>query len=229
MAVLENSVTAVLASGGLDSAVLLASEAQGGPVQPIYVHSGLSWEAAEIQCLEEFLTRYRAPHPILPLERVSLPMSDVYSATHWAIRGNPPGYNTDDRDVYLIGRNITLLAKAAVVCAKHRIERVAVGQLLGNPFPDATPEFFETFARGLSLGLGQPFTIAHPFLMRSKTDVIRLGTELGVPFELTVSCMKASGTLHCGECSKCRERHDAFVVGGVVDPTRYRVSVPTPS
>ena len=63
---------------------------------------------------------------------------------------------------------------------------------------------------------------------RSKADVIRRGAALGVPFELTLSCMtpvsgRAGGRrrIHCGTCSKCRERHDAFVEAGVEDPTPY--------
>ena len=54
-----------------------------------------------------------------------------------------------------------------------------------------------------------------------KADVIRLGESLGVPFELTLSCMQPVNGLHCGRCSKCRERRDAFVEAGVEDPTDY--------
>jgi 7-cyano-7-deazaguanine synthase len=216
------STTAILTSGGLDSAVLLASEAQTRAVQPIYVSSGLAWETAELACLKEFLKIVRAPHAVLPLAHVSLPMTDIYPASHWALRGVPPDYKSADSEVYLIGRNITLLAKAAVVCAKHQIERIAVGQLRGNPFPDATPEFFSTFARGLGLGLGQPFEIVHPFLSLSKVDVIRRGAALHVPFEWTVSCMSPVGATHCGNCNKCRERKEAFVSSGLADPTIYR-------
>jgi len=43
-----------------------------------------------------------------------------------------------------------------------------------------------------------------------------------VPLELTLSCMKPRDGLHCGECSKCRERRDAFREAGIEDPTRYR-------
>ena len=55
-----------------------------------------------------------------------------------------------------------------------------------------------------------------------KADVIRLGRTLGVPFELTLSCMNPRDGRHCGRCSKCRERRDAFAEAGVDDPTTYR-------
>ena len=50
---------------------------------------------------------------------------------------------------------------------------------------------------------------------------MKIGAELGVPFELTLSCMNPSGTTHCGLCSKCRERRDAFHAAGITDPTTY--------
>ena len=57
-----------------------------------------------------------------------------------------------------------------------------------------------------------------------KSDVIRLGVELGVPLELTLSCMNPQEGRHCGRCSKCRERRDAFIEAGVDDPTIYAVA-----
>ena len=55
---------------------------------------------------------------LLPLTVIELPMRDVYPQDHWAIVGHAPGYDTPDEDVYLIGRNLTLLAKAGVVAAR---------------------------------------------------------------------------------------------------------------
>jgi 7-cyano-7-deazaguanine synthase len=52
--------------------------------------------------------------------------------------------------------------------------------------------------------------------------VIRHGVELGVRLDLTLSCMQPKEGLHCGKCSKCRERRDAFHEAGVADPTTYR-------
>ena len=212
--------TAVLCSAGLDSAVLLADEARRGPVLPVYVSVGLAWEAAERRTLERLL-RARAFAGVEPPAVLSFDMRDVYPPTHWAVRGTPPAYDTPDEDVYLAGRNLVLLTKAGVLCAQRRLGRIALGPLAGNPFPDATPDFFATMARALSLGLAHEVEIATPLVALHKADVIRLGVSLGVPLDLTLSCMSPRGDRHCGECSKCRERHDGFIAAGLRDPTDY--------
>jgi 7-cyano-7-deazaguanine synthase len=223
--------TAVLLSGGLDSAVLLADEASRGEVVPIYIRAGLAWEAAEQAAVDALLDVLRTGaagsrlHPLVPL---AVDMADVYSAAHWAVAGQPPGYHTADEEVYLPGRNIVLLAKAAVYCASAAVGRLVLGTLGQNPFPDATDGFRRAMATALSLGLAHPLTIDAPYADLDKTAVIRRGAALQVPFELTISCMNpVIGTavsrvaLHCGVCSKCRERHDAFLDAQVPDPTPY--------
>ncbi len=219
--------TAVLFSGGLDSAVLLAHEARRGPVWPVYVAAGLAWEAAE----ERFAARLAASGAfgprVPPAVRLAVDMRDVYPASHWAVRGEPPGYHTPDEDVYIDGRNVVLLAKASVWCARHGVARLAIGPLAGNPFPDATREFFTAMARALSLGLAHEIAIAAPFAALHKDEVIRMGVSLGVPLELTLSCMNPRGDVHCGRCSKCRERQHAFAAAGVEDRTVYATGPPT--
>ena len=219
------SVTAVLVSGGLDSAVLAAEEAARAEIQPIYVSVGLAWEDAERAMLSRLLSADRFRARVRPLVALTVDMRDVYAATHWAVQGTPPAYHTPDEDVYLPGRNIVLLTKAGVYCAGAGIDRLVLGTLAHNPFPDATPEFRLTMARALSLGLAHGLRVDAPYAEMTKADVIRRGAALGVPFELTLSCMSPvpSPALprHCGTCSKCRERHDAFVEAGVADPTEY--------
>ncbi|HEX7087320.1 MAG TPA: 7-cyano-7-deazaguanine synthase [Vicinamibacterales bacterium] len=218
-----NGSVAVLFSAGLDSAVLAADLATTAAVQPIYVTAGLAWEPAELAMAERLL-QHPAFAGLRPLVSLQFPMRDVYPAGHWAITGKPPAYDTPDEDVYLAGRNLILLSKAGTWCAQHGIGRLALGPLAGNPFPDATPEFFDAMARALSLGLDHPTAIEAPYRDLHKTDVIRRGLQLGVPFELTLSCMNpqpSSGAAPyrpCGACSKCRERHDAFAAAGVTDP-----------
>ena len=214
--------TAVLLSAGLDSAVLAASEARTSRVHPIYVSTGLAWEQEELAMLDRLLAT--APYASLaPLARLTFTVRDLYPPTHWALRGEPPAFDTPDEDVYLTGRNIILVSKASIYCAQHRIGRIALGPLAGNPFPDATPEFFASMARAMSLGLAHDIRIDTPFGDKEKSDVIAIGARLGVPLELTLSCMNPREGLHCGLCSKCRERRDAFSEAAVADPTPYAV------
>ena len=117
---MPHTPTAVLLSGGLDSAVLAAYEARQSPVHPIYVSTGLAWEGQELEALERLLT---APAflSLTPLARLAFTVRDLYPSTHWALRGEPPSFDTPDEDVYLTGRNIILLSKASIYCAAHRI------------------------------------------------------------------------------------------------------------
>jgi 7-cyano-7-deazaguanine synthase len=217
---------AVLLSGGLDSAVLVAHAAQTGVVQPVYVSSGLSWEREEGACVRRLLQSAPFSSNVRPLVRLALDVGDVYPETHWARQGTPPAYDTPDEDVYLPGRNVLLLSKAGVLCALRGIPRLAIGPLAGNPFPDATPQFLASMSQTLSLGLAHRLAIEAPFSSMHKEDVIALGASLEVPFALTLSCMKPADGRHCGLCSKCRERRDGFATAGVTDPTEYLAESP---
>ena len=201
------SGTAVLLSGGLDSAVLIAEEvsrvgAPGGRgprseiIQPIYVGVGLAWESAERRAVTALLAAPPLAGRVRPLAALTVDMRDVYAATHWAVTGTPPAYHTPDEDVYLPGRNIILLGKAGVYCAAFSLDRLVLGTLEHNPFPDATPEFRASIARTLSLGLAHDLAIEAPFASASKADVIRRGVELGVSFDggFMHDCVNANGT-----------------------------------
>lgn len=214
-------VVAVLFSAGLDSAVLLADAATKNPVVPIYVVSGLAWEPAEQRAIERLLATPPYAINVRPVVTLTVDMRDVYPSTHWAIRGEAPAFDTPDEDVYLEGRNIVLLSKTAVFMARTGLRRVLIGPLAGNPFPDATSTFFDSMASALTVGLAAPIAIEAPYAQAHKADVIRTGSALGVPFELTLSCMQPAAGVHCGRCSKCRERRDAFREAGVEDPTTY--------
>lgn len=216
------STSAVLCSGGLDSVVLLALELDGhDAVWPIHVRAGLAWEDAEARALARVLAVPPFVGRVHPVQTLALDMRDIYPASHWAVVGKPPAYDTPDEDVYLEGRNIVLIAKAAVLCARLNVGRLAMGPLAGNPFPDATPEFFATMSQAMALGLDRGFTVVTPLAKYHKEDVVRIGIERGVPLELTMSCMNPIGDVHCGRCSKCRERRDAFRIAGVADRTAY--------
>jgi 7-cyano-7-deazaguanine synthase len=219
---MSGKYSAVLFSGGLDSAVLAADAARSGPVRALYVSVGFAWEQEERAMIARLFAAPPFAGAIAPPVDLRFDMRDVFPPSHWAVRGQAPAFDTPDADVYLEGRNVTLLSKAAIYMARHDIARVLIGPLAGNPFPDATPAFFAAMARALSLGLGTPIAIDAPYAALHKSDVIRRGLELGVPLELTLSCMQPKDGMHCGRCSKGRERRDAFNAAGGEDPTAYR-------
>ncbi|MPZ13355.1 MAG: 7-cyano-7-deazaguanine synthase [Chloroflexi bacterium] len=214
----ESSVC-VLASGGLDSAVLTWLMLQAdADVQPVYVRTGMAWETVEYLWLQRFLAAISSPR-LRPVQVLTFPLEDVYRS-HWSVSGvGAPGFESPDEAVFLPGRNVILIAKTAVYCAMNRIGRIAIGVLDGNPFPDATEPFFDSFGRALSLGLGVPIRVERPLASKSKVEVLRAGAAL--PLELTFSCIRPVDELHCGDCNKCAERQRAFLDAGVPDRTRY--------
>jgi 7-cyano-7-deazaguanine synthase len=213
-----NRIT-ILASGGLDSSVMLGAIARTGRhVFPVYIRAGLSWERDELATLRRFVRALKLQN-VEPVTALNLPMRDL-SGDHWSMTGrNVPGYNASLSSNYILGRNFTLLTKAAIFSARNEIGEIAMAPLESNPFPDARPEFFRAFARAVELGVGIKLAIRAPFAGKSKADVVRAGA--GMPLELTVSCARPTGIVHCGACTKCAERVEGFLEAGIPDPTHY--------
>jgi 7-cyano-7-deazaguanine synthase len=215
---------AALSSGGLDSAVMLMElSREWGRVHPIYVRCGLWWEEEELASLHRFLAAVNA-RPIQEVQELCLPMTDLY-ADNWYLTGSGiPGYHEADEQWEITGRNLILLSKTAVWCKIHDVHAIALGLLAGNPFPDATPDFFSASENAFRLGLGGlELTLLRPLSELRKSDVVRLGKNL--PLELTLSCASPVRGTHCGLCGKCRERIDAFKAARVADRTCYRQAV----
>ncbi|MDD2752026.1 MAG: 7-cyano-7-deazaguanine synthase, partial [Candidatus Omnitrophica bacterium] len=86
-------------------------------------------------------------------------------------------------------------------------------------YPDCRPEFFRAFSRVVSTGTkaGSKIKIVVPLLRKNKAQIIRLGKQLGVPFELTWSCYKG-GVIPCGKCDSCFYRAKGFKELGLEDP-----------
>ncbi|HLE24066.1 MAG TPA: 7-cyano-7-deazaguanine synthase QueC [Thermodesulfobacteriota bacterium] len=88
-------------------------------------------------------------------------------------------------------------------------------------YPDCRLEFVEAFEHAERLANDSSLlVVAAPFVNMTKSEIVKLGVELGVPYKETWSCYKG-GEIHCGVCSSCRERKRAFQEAGVVDPTEY--------
>ena len=210
---------AVLCSGGVDSAVLLAEALTFYPaVYPLYIRTGMTWEAVELAYLQRFLGAVSRP-ALRPLTILEQPIADVYGS-HWSITGrNVPDEKSPDEAVFLPGRNVLLLAKSLLWCHLNQVPEIALAPLAANPFPDALPEFFAAFSGAVNRAVDGHVTVLRPYAHFSKTRVLRRAA--GVPFEHTFSCIRPIDGNHCGRCNKCAERQKAFRAAKITDPTTY--------
>ncbi len=121
-------------------------------------------------------------------------------------------------------RNLNFLSIAASFCDVYEIENIGIGiHSVDSPYPDCRAEFAssaEAVINASSVMVAKKknrIKVYTPFLGMTKTDVLKLGLELGVPYEKTYSCYR--GTIPpCGECATCRQRQEAFESVGVKDP-----------
>lgn len=219
-----SSPIAVLTSGGLDSAILVAHLSRQSPdcmITPIYLQCGLRWEIVELDYLQHYLNEIAPKFPNLQsLVILEQPTQDLYGK-HWSTSGEGvPDARTPDEAVYLPGRNLILTLKGLLWCHLHDVSQLALGVLGSNPFPDATPEFFTNFANAVGQGVdNRALQIIRPFGNMHKSEVMLLGKNL--PLQWSFSCIQPIDNKHCGKCNKCAERKKAFADAGMTDPTFY--------
>lgn len=177
----------VLSSGGFDSNILIAEmEKKYSEVYPVYIKSGYFWEKAEIYWLKKYLKALKNKK-IKPLTILDSPTKDI-DKNNWAVTGKKtPDYASKDEEVYLPGRNLLLLSKAAVFAASKKISNIAIGSLAGNPFTDATSSFFRSLEKSASLALDFPINILTPFIKLKKKQIIELGKNLPIAFSFSCS------------------------------------------
>ena len=144
---------------------------------------------------------------------------------------------------YVPARNTIFLSLALAYAEVREAEAILLGinALDYSGYPDCRPEYLEAMQRVAELGTKQgvegraPLLLA-PLVRLSKAEIVRLGTELGVPWELTWSCYQGEARA-CGRCDSCRLRLKGFAEAGMVDPLPYervsgvgcRVSAPVAS
>ena len=130
---------------------------------------------------------------------------------------------------YVPARNTIMLSLAlawAEVLGSRDIF-VGVNAVDYSGYPDCRPEYIAAFEKMANLATragveGARLTIHAPLMALSKAEIIRLGTNLGVDYGLTVSCYQADADGRaCGACDSCRLRAEGFAAAGVADPTRY--------
>ena len=215
-----NSTIGLLASGGLDSCILVGHLLrQGHGVQPFYVRGGLLWEEAELSALRAFLRALKLPR-LEDLVVFDLPLADLYGA-HWSIDGHdaPDARSPDTRRLLARPKRPARHQTGPLVRpARHRA--TGPGHAGRQPVRRRHRRVLPRLPAGPRSRNGQPREHPAPFARLQKEAVLQLGQ--GLPLELTFSCIVPSEGLHCGRCNKCAERQRAFRSAGIDDPTSYK-------
>jgi 7-cyano-7-deazaguanine synthase len=142
---------------------------------------------------------------------------------------NQAGSNDSEVPVtYVPGRNLLFLSIATSYAEVIGAEAIYIGvnALDYSGYPDCRPEFIrkveEVMALATRVGVeGGPIRIETPLSDWTKADIIREGTRLKVPYQLTTSCYNGQAEA-CGVCDSCRLRLKGFTEAGVSDPILYR-------
>ena len=90
----------------------------------------------------------------------------------------------------------------------------------GSAYADCSPEFAEAMDQAINIGTYHKISVCRPLINMNKAEVVKLGLELKVPYELTWSCYEGKEK-QCGKCGTCIDRKKAFLENGVEDPVPY--------
>ena len=127
-------------------------------------------------------------------------------------------------NTYVPYRNGLFLSSAASIALSHGCTEIYYGahadDAAGNAYPDTSIAFNKAISEAIYIGSGNELTIVAPFIDKTKAQVVAMGTEIGVPFELTWSCYEGQEKA-CGVCGTCRDRIAAFELNGLKDPIEY--------
>lgn len=212
----------VTLSGGLDSAVLLYSLLrEEHEVRCISVDYGQRHKK-ELEYARDLCAELKIPHFTADMSNMRLLLlGSSQTSEEIAV---PEGHYAEEsmKQTVVPNRNAILLSLAGAWAVSTKSDWIAYAAHAGDHaiYPDCRPEFAEAMGAAFLLCDWHTFALYRPFIDKTKADIVRLGAEIGVPFEKTYSCYKG-GEKHCGRCSTCVERLEAFQIASVNDPTEY--------
>lgn len=125
---------------------------------------------------------------------------------------------------YVPFRNGLMLSAAASIAVSVNASQIYYGahadDAAGNAYPDCSKPFTEAMNRAIYEGTGGQVNIIAPFVTFNKSDVVKKGLELSVPYGMTWSCYEGRER-PCGKCGTCIDRIKAFEANGQKDPLQY--------
>lgn len=210
-------------SGGLDSTTLAAHYiAEGYHIQPVTFKYGSKHNKWERIAAQNIIKHYNLPEPKI----IDLPfIKDLFKSNLLQDQGKVPDgeyMNATLAETVVPGRNLIFLSIMAGLAWSLKIRSIGIGVHSGDHecYFDCRKEFINPMSEAILAGTDNKVSLQTPFLSKSKTNIVKLGLTLDVPYKLTRSCYKDQ-EVSCSVCGTCRERLTAFAEAGAVDPISY--------
>lgn len=215
----------VLLSGGLDSSTVLAYAIEMG-----FECTGLTFNYGQRHSRENNSARAISSRYGIELKEARINLSEF-------IKSSLTGYGSvEHRDIesieesipntYVPARNIIMISIACGLLQTIGGNTIFIGAnaLDYSGYPDCRPEFFNAMEKAINTGTGSvgsnQIRISVPLQYLRKSEIIKMGMKMGVPYELTWSCYEGNEEA-CGMCDSCQLRLRGFMEAGVPDPIKY--------
>ena len=218
----------VLLSGGLDSSTCLALAVQEygkENVLALSLYYGQKHER-EIQAAQSIVSHYG-------VEWRRIDVAELFEGADCTLlKGNAdvPAQSYSEQiaeaggkpvSTYVPFRNGLFISIATSVALSNKCGVIYYGahkdDAAGNAYPDCSEAFHDAMAKAVEQGSGECVVLRDPFIDKTKSDIVRIGLSIGVPYEKTWSCYNG-GEKPCRKCGTCRDREKAFALNGQRDP-----------
>lgn len=218
----------ILLSGGLDSATILAlAKSRGFACHCLSLDYGQRHRIELEAAARVAASLGAANHRTLQLDLTQFGGSAL---TDLAIDVPTGGVLPGIPVTYVPARNTIMLSLALAWAEVLEASDIFVGvnAVDYSGYPDCRPEYIRAFETMANLATkaaveGRHLSLHAPLIDLTKSEIIRLGSTLGVDYSLTISCYLADAEGRaCGSCDSCRLRRAGFEAAGIIDPTPYR-------
>jgi 7-cyano-7-deazaguanine synthase len=213
----------ILLSGGMDSCVCAALAARDYAAAALHISYGQRTEDRERQSFLAICQRLNIRDKLLVrIEALSAIGGSALTDENIPVpSGHAIGH--DIPVTYVPFRNAHFLAAAVSWAEVLGAEKIYIGAVEqdSSGYPDCRPAYYEAFNQVIKAGTKEgTIEIATPLIRLRKAEIVRLGLELGAPFDLTWSCYSRQDQA-CGVCDSCVLRLRAFAAVGARDPIPY--------
>lgn len=219
-----NKKAIVLVSGGMDSLVTAGIAEQEYELAFLHLNYGQRTEQRELRAFNDISDYFHVKEKLVVDVKYFAQIGGS-SLTDSKIEVAKADLEYDGIPAsYVPFRNANILSIAVSWAEVIGAERIFIGAVEedSSGYPDCRKVFYDAFNKVISLGTkpDSELTIVTPIINLKKSEIVKKGVDLNVPFDLSWSCY-VNNDIACGECDSCALRLRGFQTAGINDPIQY--------